>query len=84
MPVLISTPDITADTGLGAAGCASGSHTCSGKKPTFAPKPNNASVNKSPAAPPARHVAKSCEPSARPSKANSAIKNAAPRCVATR
>src|SRR5438034_8806711 len=34
-----------ADTGEGAAGCASGNHTCSGTRPAFAPKPNSASRN---------------------------------------
>ena len=33
---------ISADTGDGAAGCASGSHTCSGNSPAFAPNPNSA------------------------------------------
>jgi hypothetical protein len=37
------TPLISAETGDGAAGCASGSHACSGKRPAFAPNPNNAS-----------------------------------------
>ena len=39
------TPLNRADTGEGAAGCASGSHTCSGTRPAFAPKPNSASRN---------------------------------------
>ena len=39
------TPLISADTGDGAAGCASGSQTCSGTIPAFAPKPNSASRN---------------------------------------
>ena len=37
------TPLISADTGDGAAGCASGSQACSGSSPALAPKPNNAS-----------------------------------------
>ena len=41
--VLSITPLISAETGEGAAGCASGSHTCSGTSPAFAPKPNRAS-----------------------------------------
>jgi hypothetical protein len=43
MAVLSITPLISADTGDGAAGCASGSHTCSGSTPALAPKPNRAS-----------------------------------------
>jgi hypothetical protein len=43
MAVLSITPLISADTGEGAAGCASGSHTCSGRMPALAPKPNTAS-----------------------------------------
>ena len=39
MPVLIITPDISAETCDGAAGWASGSQTCSGKRPAFMPKP---------------------------------------------
>ncbi len=45
MAVLSMTPLIIADTGDGAAGCASGSHTCSGSRPALAPKPNIASRN---------------------------------------
>ena len=37
------TPLISADTGEGAAGWASGSQTCSGSTPALAPKPNTAS-----------------------------------------
>ena len=36
---------MSAETGEGAAGCASGSHTCSGRRPAFAPKPNSARKN---------------------------------------
>ena len=36
------TPLMSAETGEGAAGCASGSHTCSGRIPAFAPKPKSA------------------------------------------
>ncbi len=43
MAVLSITPLISADTGDGAAGCASGSQTCSGSTPALAPKPNTAS-----------------------------------------
>ena len=39
------TPLINADTGEGAAGCASGSQACKGSTPALAPKPNTASTN---------------------------------------
>src|SRR5260221_13028571 len=42
MAVLIMTPLISADTGEGAAGCASGSHAWSGSIPALAPKPKKA------------------------------------------
>ena len=45
MPVLINTPDIMADTLLGAAGWAAGSQTCSGMMPAFVPKPARKSRN---------------------------------------
>ncbi|SAL87776.1 hypothetical protein AWB68_08534 [Caballeronia choica] len=44
-PAFRTKPLIRADTGDGAAGCASGSQTCSGKIPAFVPKPNSASRN---------------------------------------
>ena len=85
MPVLIITPDITADTGLGAAGCASGSQTWNGTKPAFVPKPTSASRNRPPAEPAgAANAAKSCEPVARPSRKNRASRNAMPTWLATR
>ena len=43
------TPLIRADTGEGAAGCASGSHTCSGTSPALAPNPTSASSSATPA-----------------------------------
>ncbi len=43
MAVFSITPLISAETGDGAAGCASGSQTCSGTIPALAPKPNSAS-----------------------------------------
>ncbi len=43
MAVFSITPLISADTGDGAAGCASGSQMCSGTMPALAPKPKNAS-----------------------------------------
>ena len=46
---LVITPLISAETWLGAAGCASGSQTCSGTTPAFEPAP--ASARTSTAAP---------------------------------
>ena len=43
MAVFSMTPLIMAETGEGAAGCASGSQTCTGRSPALAPKPNSAS-----------------------------------------
>jgi len=37
------TPLMSADTGDGAAGCASGNHTCMGTSPALVPKPTSAS-----------------------------------------
>ena len=45
MAVLSITALRRADTGEGAAGCASGSQTCSGSRPALAPKPTSASTN---------------------------------------
>jgi len=41
---LVITPLISADTWLGAAGCASGSQACSGTTPAFDPAPISAST----------------------------------------
>src|ERR1039457_761813 len=41
----METPDMMAETWLGALACADGSHTCSGNMPAFMPKPNRASQN---------------------------------------
>ena len=43
MATLVITPLISAETWLGAAGCASGSQTCSGTRPAFEPAPTSAS-----------------------------------------
>lgn len=43
MAVLSITPLISAETGEGAAGWASGSQTCSGRMPALAPKPKSES-----------------------------------------
>ena len=45
MAVLIITPDMSAEMWLGAAGCARGSHMCSGTTPALAAKPTKASKN---------------------------------------
>ena len=45
MAVLSITALISAETGEGAAGCASGSQTCNGRMPAFAPNPKSASRN---------------------------------------
>ena len=42
MPILMMTPDMIADTWLGAIACALGSQTCSGMMPAFRPKPTSA------------------------------------------
>src|SRR6266446_5380540 len=46
IPVVISTLDMRAETLLGAAGCASGSHPCNGTRPAFTPKPTKKRTNK--------------------------------------
>ena len=43
IPVLVMTPDSTAEAGAGAAGWAVGSQMCSGNAPAFAPKPTSTS-----------------------------------------
>ena len=88
MPVLIITPDMSAETWDGAAGCASGSQTWNGTSPALVPKPTTASTNSRPAtagdAWPSCISSNSSDPPARPMRRNSAIRNAVPRCVATR
>ena len=56
MPVLSSTPDMSAETWLGAAAWAPGSQKWSGTRPAFRPKPKSASPKTHPAsgAPPSR------------------------------
>ena len=41
----MATPDMMAETWLGALACADGSQMCSGKMPAFTPKPTSASQN---------------------------------------
>ena len=45
MPILIATPDMMAETWLGAFACADGSQMCNGNMPAFTPNPNKASQN---------------------------------------
>ena len=45
---LVITPLISAETWLGAAGCASGSHTCSGTRPAFEPAPSRTRIKTNP------------------------------------
>ena len=45
MATFVITPLISADTWLGAAGCASGSQTCSGTRPAFDPAPISATIS---------------------------------------
>src|SRR5438034_8492389 len=66
------TPDITADTCDGAAGCASGSQTWNGMKPAFDPKPTTERTNRSPTPEAAVKRSKSSEPVPRPSRMNRA------------
>ena len=44
MPILMITPDMMADTWLGAIAWALGSQTCSGMMPAFRPNPTSAST----------------------------------------
>ncbi len=44
MPTLITTPDISAETWLGAEACAAGSQECSGMAPALMPKATSAST----------------------------------------
>jgi len=84
MPVLIMTPDITADTCEGAAGWASGSHTWKGMNPALVPNPTTARMKSSPPPEAAPKRSKSSEPVPRPSRMNNTSSHAVPRCVATR
>lgn len=84
MPIFIMMPDMTADTWLGAAGCASGSHVCRGMKPAFVPKPMTARRKITPPIPPVANLSKSIELFGPPSRKNITSRNAVPMCVATR
>ena len=83
-------PDSMAETWLGAAGWASGSQTCKGKKPALAPNPARASRNRAEGAaslPWAAAWARASKPVS-PAPAQKAAKKAstqtAPRWAATR
>ena len=90
MPSLTITPDISAETWLGAAGCARGSQTCSGTRPAFEPKPTSARTKtafrvagaRDPA--PARRASNDHEPAPPlPSRKKAASRAARPRCAMT-
>ena len=78
MPILIITPDMTADTWLGAIVCALGNQTCNGITPALMPKPTSARM-KIPVA-----IAGLIEPLAARNKANIANRTNVAVCVATR
>ena len=87
MPILIITPDITAETWLGAAGCASGSQTCTGQKPALVPKPTSASTKQTVLPPSAAAPAMSAKaklPAPRAKQAKSASRISTPMCEAMR
>ena len=89
MPVLMRTPDISAEILVGAAGCASGNQTWSGTIPALTPNPMKKNANKmcrigSIAAPPESSVANDREPCADASIRNPAIKKPVARCDMTR
>jgi hypothetical protein len=84
-PILITTPDIRAETWLGATGCAIGSHTCSGAIPALVPNPSSASTNAASRAPGARMAdrieAKEMVRSPADRSRNIAVRAAKPACV---
>ena len=88
MPILIITPDMSAETGLGAAGCASGSQPCSGHTPALIPKPARATPKQSVAAAPegraADHAANSTLPVSRTRIPNKMKSSTTLMCEATR
>ena len=89
MPTLIITPDMRADTWLGATGWASGSHTCIGTMPAFEPKPTAARRKQVDARCGAAVIAagmasKSIVPARSPRRKKRAKRKRVPRWVATR
>ena len=89
MPILMRTPDMIADTWLGAMAWALGSQTCSGMMPAFRPKPTRARM-KIAVAMPGRQAASGAsgasanEPLAARSRANRANRHRVATWVATR
>ncbi len=79
---------MSAETWLGAAGCASGSQTCSGTRPAFVPNPTRASAKSSeagsPTPPAVANASKRRDPATLPSARKSAKIAAVPRCEAMR
>ena len=88
MPILRITPDMMAETWLGALACAPGSQTCSGMMPAFKPKPINAQTKIAVAMPGASEPASSAssvqEPLAARNRPKSANRKSAATWVATR
>ena len=87
MPILMTTPDMTAETWLGATGCAIGSQMCSGMIPHLEPKPKSASRKTALRKPgesdvtPARMVVNEVVKSAPESNRNMAISATNPACI---
>ena len=91
MAVLIMTPDMSAETWDGAAGCASGNQTCNGMIPAFVPKPKSTDpkstpcqIGERPARPTDRHTSKSNEPVALYARKRAIAINTVPSCVMSR
>jgi hypothetical protein len=83
------TPDISAEMLVGAAGCASGSHTCRGTIPALTPKPRKKSANRplragGSAAPPDRSVANERDPDIDASAMKPPMRHPVPTCDMTR
>jgi len=89
MPVLISTPDISAEMPLGAAGCATGNQTCNGIMPAFTPKPTkNSRKTKSRSRPdntlPESNVENDTDSDADARMKNAAMSDPVPTCDMTK
>ena len=88
MPILMSTPDMTAETWLGALACAPGSQTCSGMMPALSPKPHKPRTkmaSRCGAASAGAQPSRSSVPEARArASANIANRHSVPTRVATR
>jgi len=89
MPIVTIEALISADTGLGASGCARGSQACSGRRPAFEPKPITVSRNTAVRVPAetesarAARVAKSSAPPAAESTTRATRIATNPSCVMT-